>query len=97
MTQWKSKLQQQGQIAGGVQNESLNVHAQAAQGLLTGLFTYPVLMAADILLYKATHIPVGDDQVQHLELARDIAVHFNKTYKTKLFPLPTPLLTETKR
>ncbi|KAJ1953930.1 Tryptophan--tRNA ligase, mitochondrial [Linderina pennispora] len=95
MTQWKSKLQQQGQLVG--QTDALNVHAPAAQGLLAGLFTYPVLMAADILLYKATHIPVGDDQVQHLELARDIAVHFNKTYKTRLFPLPAPLLTESKR
>ncbi|ORX69039.1 tryptophanyl-tRNA synthetase [Linderina pennispora] len=95
MTQWKSKLQQQGQLVG--QTEALNVHAPAAQGLLAGLFTYPVLMAADILLYKATHIPVGDDQVQHLELARDIAEHFNKTYKTRLFPLPAPLLTESKR
>jgi len=57
-----------------------------------GLFAYPVLMAADILLYKATHVPVGDDQKQHLELARDIANSFNHNYKTKLFPQPEPLI-----
>src|SRR3546814_21136987 len=45
-----------------------------------GLFGYPVLMAADILLYRATHVPVGEDQKQHLELARDIAGTFNRTY-----------------
>ncbi len=45
-----------------------------------GLFTYPVLMAADILLYQADRVPVGDDQRQHLELARDIAVRFNHRY-----------------
>src|SRR6059036_2247840 len=45
-----------------------------------GLFTYPVLMAGDILLYQATHVPIGDDQRQHLELARDIAERFNARY-----------------
>ncbi|MCC7272157.1 MAG: tryptophan--tRNA ligase [Alphaproteobacteria bacterium] len=55
-----------------------------------GLYGYPVLMAADILLYKATHVPVGEDQKQHLELARDIAGTFNRTYGTDLFPLPEP-------
>tara|TARA_B100001094_G_C18092319_1_gene751094 strand:+ start:262 stop:1260 length:999 start_codon:yes stop_codon:yes gene_type:complete len=57
-----------------------------------GLYVYPNLMAADILLYKATHVPVGDDQKQHLELARDIAQKFNIDYKTELFPLPEPLI-----
>ncbi len=52
-----------------------------------GLFGYPVLMAADVLLYKATHVPVGEDQKQHIELARDIAGAFNHAYKTELFPL----------
>jgi tryptophanyl-tRNA synthetase len=52
-----------------------------------GLFTYPVLMAADILGYKATHVPVGDDQKQHLNLARDIAQKFNNDYG-ELFPIP---------
>lgn len=55
-----------------------------------GLFAYPVLMAADILAYKATHVPVGEDQKQHLELAREIASTFNTRYKTDLFPQPEP-------
>ncbi|KAJ1886227.1 Tryptophan--tRNA ligase, mitochondrial [Kickxella alabastrina] len=100
MTQWKSKLHQQNaesEDAGSDEELQLNVHSSAAQGLLTGLFTYPVLMAADILLYRATHVPVGEDQVQHLELARDLAVHFNKTFKTKRFSPPTGMLTATKR
>src|ERR1700747_2112470 len=54
-----------------------------------GLYAYPVLMAADILLYKATHVPVGEDQKQHLELARDIAGAFNRRYG-EFFPLPEP-------
>ena len=55
-----------------------------------GLFSYPVLMASDILAYKATHVPVGEDQKQHLELARDIANTFNQTYNNNFFPLPEP-------
>ncbi len=55
-----------------------------------GLYGYPVLMAADILLYKATHVPVGDDQKQHLELSRDIAGAFNRHYGVEFFPLPEP-------
>ena len=55
-----------------------------------GLYAYPVLMAADILLYKATHVPVGEDQKQHLELARDIAGAFNRRYDREFFPLPEP-------
>ncbi len=55
-----------------------------------GLYAYPVLMAADILLYKATHVPVGEDQKQHLELARDIAGAFNRRYERDVFPLPEP-------
>jgi tryptophanyl-tRNA synthetase len=53
-----------------------------------GLYTYPVLMAADILLYRSTHVPVGEDQKQHVELARDIAVKFNTDYDTDLFVIP---------
>jgi len=61
-----------------------------------GLFTYPVLMAADILCYQATHVPVGDDQKQHLELARDIAVRFNLEHaKADFFPLPEPVFMKT--
>ena len=55
-----------------------------------GLYAYPVLMAADILAYKATHVPVGEDQKQHLELARDIAGAFNRRYERDIFPLPEP-------
>jgi tryptophanyl-tRNA synthetase len=55
-----------------------------------GLYSYPVLMAADILGYKATHVPVGEDQKQHLELARDIAGAFNRRYAVEFFPLPEP-------
>ena len=67
-----------------------------------GLFTYPNLMAADILLYRATHVPVGDDQKQHLELSRDIAQKFNTDFAGSIashgfdetfFPLPEPLIT----
>ncbi|HJW40935.1 MAG TPA: tryptophan--tRNA ligase [Rhizomicrobium sp.] len=59
-----------------------------------GLYTYPVLMAADILVYKATHVPVGEDQKQHLELARDIAQKFNSDYEVPdYFPLPEPVIT----
>ena len=58
-----------------------------------GLYVYPNLMAADILLYKATHVPVGHDQKQHLELSRDIAQKFNNDFKTKnFFPIPEPLI-----
>ncbi len=57
-----------------------------------GLYVYPNLMAADILAYKATHVPVGEDQKQHLELARDIAQKFNADFGAALFPLPEPLI-----
>ena len=61
-----------------------------------GLFTYPVLQTADIILYKATHVPVGEDQLQHLELAREIVRRFNRTFK-KVFPEPQPIIGEAKR
>ena len=58
-----------------------------------GIYAYPVLMAADILVYKATHVPVGEDQKQHLELARDIASKFNLDFEAPdFFPLPEPLI-----
>ncbi len=60
------------------------------EGAPLGLYSYPVLMAADILTYKATHVPVGEDQKQHLELARDIAGAFNRRYDIDFFPLPEP-------
>jgi len=58
----------------------------------SGLYVYPNLMAADILVYKATHVPVGDDQKQHLELCRDIAQKFNNDYKSDFFPLIEPII-----
>ena len=64
------------------------------EGASVGLFTYPVLQAADVLVYKATHVPVGEDQKQHLELARDIATKFNTDFDVDLFPLPEPLISE---
>src|SRR3569833_473337 len=58
-----------------------------------GLFAYPSLMAADILLYKATHVPVGEDQKQHLELPRDIAIKFNNDFNAPdFFPVTEPLI-----
>jgi tryptophanyl-tRNA synthetase len=57
-----------------------------------GLYIYPNLMAADILLYKSTHVPVGADQKQHLELCRDIAQRFNNDFKKNIFPIPEPLI-----
>ena len=57
-----------------------------------GLYTYPVLMAADILAYHATHVPVGDDQRQHLELARDIAQKFNNDFNIDYFPITEPVI-----
>ena len=59
-----------------------------------GLYIYPNLMAADILLYNATHVPVGADQKQHLELCRDVAQKFNSDFKKNLFPIPEPLIQE---
>ena len=60
-----------------------------------GLYAYPTLMAADILVYKATHVPVGEDQKQHLELTRDIALAFNSMFETECFPAPEPLIQKT--
>lgn len=76
MHAFKDKLQS------GTSTDSINM----------GLFNYPILMAADILLYKPYGVPVGEDQRQHVELTRDIADNFNKAYKTSTFPLPEPLI-----
>ena len=62
------------------------------EGSSVGLFTYPVLQAADVLLYNATHVPVGDDQKQHIELARDIALKFNNDFENELFTVPEPFI-----
>ncbi|KAI6087542.1 hypothetical protein F4821DRAFT_258898 [Hypoxylon rubiginosum] len=73
MTQWKSKLQ--------INNKQGDLSEDAMTKLKLGLFSYPVLQAADILVHRATHVPVGDDQRQHLEFARECATNFNATYK----------------
>ncbi|KAF7314976.1 hypothetical protein MIND_00011700 [Mycena indigotica] len=93
MTSWKTRL---------AQSRNANDESEVDESLLNaGLLTYPVLQAADILLYRATHVPVGDDQRQHLELSRDIADTFNRTFKDsssgRLFPVPTSLITPAKR
>lgn len=78
---WMGRMTQWKDKAGG--------NAEAAS---LGLFAYPALMAADILLYHATHVPVGEDQKQHLELTRDIAAKFNHDYRVDFFPLPEPVI-----
>ena len=82
MTTWKSKL--------------ATLQENEAQ-LQLGLFSYPVLQAADILIYHGTHVPVGEDQTQHLELTRDIAHQFNNAVKKRYFLQPEYMLTPTKR
>jgi tryptophanyl-tRNA synthetase len=62
------------------------------EGASVALFDYPVLQAADILLYQATHVPVGEDQKQHIELTRDIAIKFNTDFNTDLFIVPEPFI-----
>ena len=69
-------------------DKSQKVGANKTTNIPTGLFVYPCLMAADILLYDADIIPIGKDQKQHIELTRDIAIRMNKKYKTELFKIP---------
>ena len=64
------------------------------KNIKVGLFDYPVLMAADILLYDADYVPVGEDQRQHLEMAREIAKRFNSTYNKEVFKIPEGFITE---
>ena len=78
---WMSRMTQWKDKAGK------NAEAQSL-----GLFAYPALMAADILAYKATQVPVGEDQKQHLELCRDIAIKFNNDYGTDFFPVVEPII-----
>src|SRR3954470_16526782 len=65
---------------------------KSREGASVGLFTYPVLQAADILLYNATHVPVGEDQKQHVELTRDVALKFNNDFDVDLFVAPEPYI-----
>ncbi|AET40242.1 tryptophan--tRNA ligase MSW1 Ecym_5499 [Eremothecium cymbalariae DBVPG len=86
MTQWKSKARIEG-----------SNNLDTVGNVKLGLFAYPVLQAADILLYKSTHVPVGDDQTQHLELTRQLAQSINALFKTKYFPLPTTFYAPSKK
>lgn len=89
MTQWKLK---------SLQGDSSSIFDEEVLGKTkAGLLCYPVLQAADILIFKSTYVPVGDDQSQHLELCRNIAATFNHTYKCNYFPLPRTLLTPAKK
>lgn len=72
--------------------ENAQANREADFGVNMGLFTYPILMAADILLFDATLVPVGKDQFQHIEIAADIAGAFNHNYKTDAFKIPAPLV-----
>lgn len=69
--------------------------SQKQENVGVGLFDYPVLMAADILLYDSDYVPVGEDQRQHLEITRDLARRFNSTYKQNIFKIPEPFISET--
>lgn len=71
--------------------------SQRQESVNAGILIYPVLQAADILLYRADLVPVGEDQVQHLELAREVARRWNAKFESDLFPEPKPLLTATRR
>jgi tryptophanyl-tRNA synthetase len=71
--------------------------SQRQESVPAGLLAYPVLQAADVLLYKATLVPVGEDQIQHLELMREITRRFNARFGEGFFPEPQPLLTRTRR
>ncbi|KAI1375763.1 tryptophanyl-tRNA synthetase [Hypoxylon crocopeplum] len=88
MTQWKSKLQ--------MHNKAGELDDATMSKLKLGLFSYPVLQAADILVHRATHVPVGEDQRQHLEFARECATNFNHTFKDILIP-PETMTTPSRR
>ncbi|KAI1334179.1 tryptophanyl-tRNA synthetase [Xylariaceae sp. FL0016] len=89
MTQWKSKL--------SMDNKAAQIDDITSQKLKLGLFSYPVLQAADILVHRATHVPVGDDQRQHLEFARECVTNFNHTYETDTLITPETITTTSPR
>ncbi|KAL5604656.1 uncharacterized protein BROUX77_004842 [Berkeleyomyces rouxiae] len=89
MTQWKSKLSL---------SSTANVEDEKSRSSLKlGLFSYPVLQAADILVYRATHVPVGDDQRQHLEFARECVTNFNSAHKKKILVPPQSIIPPERR
>jgi len=75
-------------------DQNLEEGEDADKAITMGLFGYPVLMAADILMFNAKHIPVGKDQIQHIEMARDIAARFNHTFKKDLFIMPEAVVSD---
>jgi tryptophanyl-tRNA synthetase len=81
----------------GLLERAVSYKDKLAKGIKpsVGLFYYPVLMAADILIYKSDIVPVGQDQVQHVEMTQDMATHFNETFKTKVFVRPEAKLSTT--
>ncbi|KIJ95143.1 hypothetical protein K443DRAFT_109264 [Laccaria amethystina LaAM-08-1] len=91
MTTWKSRL---------ADSRNAGSDSEVDESLLNaGLFTYPILQAADIMAYRATHVPVGEDQTQHLELSRELANIFNRTFaaRKRFFPIPTQVYTPSRR
>ncbi|KUI64930.1 Tryptophan--tRNA ligase, mitochondrial [Cytospora mali] len=89
MTQWKSKL--------SLSSDTSALDDRAKSALKLGLFSYPVLQAADILVHRATHVPVGEDQRQHLEFARECAAGFNHTYGAAVLVPPETMLSPARR
>ncbi|AGF49139.1 tryptophan--tRNA ligase [Candidatus Kinetoplastidibacterium galati] len=75
-----------------ITTQNLTKEIDIDDGVTMGLFSYPILMAADILMFQANKVPVGHDQIQHLEMARDIAQRFNYTYKNNFFVLPEAVI-----
>ncbi|KAL6164505.1 Tryptophan--tRNA ligase [Exserohilum turcicum] len=97
MTQWKACLSRQHQLSLPSNASPLDPAANNKDALKLGLFSYPVLQAADILLYNTTHVPVGEDQVQHLELTRELAIGINHVHARPLLTVPETLLSPAKR
>ncbi|KAH7122787.1 tryptophanyl-tRNA synthetase [Dendryphion nanum] len=97
MTQWKSKMSLS--PSSSASPFDINSNSKSHESLKLGLFSYPVLQAADILLYRTTHVPVGEDQAQHLEFTRDLASAFNHAYPSRepIFTLPETILAPAKR
>ncbi|KAI1448368.1 tryptophanyl-tRNA synthetase [Annulohypoxylon stygium] len=89
MTQWKAKLAEQ--------NHAANIDELATTTLKLGLFSYPVLQAADVLVHRATHVPVGEDQCQHLEFARECVTNFNHAYNAPILVPPETVTTPSPR
>lgn len=97
MTQWKSKLSLPEDASALPGGDGGGRNSSAAAALKLGLFSYPVLQAADILVHRATHVPVGEDQRQHLEFARECAAGFNHTYGAGVLVPPETIVSPARR